>query len=982
MTESGTNQSRPFIRKLATRRAGSSTPPVSRDVTDPDPDTCWLMLAGTAHLLVRLRGDLEKVWEPLFTCSAGGVLCSIAPDTEAQYKIEWSHDAEFIELSKKSLAEEEMQEVVAAGFDLAASNFAGHSAQLMRLDSADPTVEESVPRGSTVQLTAPEEYLWTVDKPIQAFFKPATMQQNSDPSINSYRGGLLPGNCIATFEEDTRVKAIPISRIGEWLAADTDPFGVLSQFVSHLARRAITLADARHLNAYEERLEFEQKVLHRAIGSFTTVAKIGLAPGVERSSSELVNVAREVMEAEGLETPKEFTIPENIKSDQDLLRSISEQAGCFYRLVKAPENWHRKQAGPMLAIWGKDRVPVALTQRGFQRYRARYVDEEGNLVDRKVTSEFAKELSPKLLAFYPSFPDRPLTGRDLWLMIKKQVLWNLVFVLTLGFIGATLQLCIPFATGYLVSNTIPDNDEQSLLLISIGLALAVVSSVAFYMVSMFALIRIEGIVSVRLTTALVTRVARLPLGFFHKYSAGDLMQRLTSIEHLRWAMSKAIAHSLVAGLFSLTYFVAILYFSTTLFWVSAMVLMTFILYYLVTAMLVIKHFRTRMEMTGKGDGLNILGLQSIDTIRIGGAESQFIARYLQYFAGEQRAVFRINYLWNLNLAAEVGMPVISMAVFYMMYLFYLQDELAVGTFLGFFSAYTALLVGMIYLGRSMFPLFSAIPMYERIKPILEAVPESTIGLMDPGQINGHIEVKDLTYTAPGGNHPIIDGLNLEILPNKVNALVGPIGCGKTTLIRLFLRVLVEDSGLISFDGVEATSLDPRSIRRNLGVVAQIQEIDSATIRETIDSGDGISDEAIWDLLDEVGLKSEFSNFPLGLDTSVGPSNLSGGQQQRLNICVALAKRPHFLILDQSLSSLETQVHVELIESMEKRDITLLLVTQRLSSLKSVENIHYMDKGVIRESGSYSELMDLGGDFSAMARDQLGHRNLEKMDTDT
>jgi ABC-type bacteriocin/lantibiotic exporter with double-glycine peptidase domain len=937
------------------------------------------MLSGTAQLLVRMKAELETVWEPLVTCSVGEVLSSVTSDSDVEYKIEWSHDAEFIELSKDSLTEREVLAVMVAGFDLAASYFAGQSAPLLRPLETDPAGAQIVPADTTIQLMAPAGYLWTVDKPIQAFFKSATAAQAPDPSTESYRGGLLPGNCIVTFEAETEVRVLPIAHVADWLTEHTHPFELLNDFVGHLARRAITLSGARHSAAYQERLEFEQKVLHQAIGSFTTVAKVGLAPGVHRSSNQLVNVAREVMEAEGLETPKEFTLPESAQSEEDLLRSISEQAGCFYRFVKAPDNWHRKQAGPMLAIWGKDRIPVALTRRSIRGYRARYIDEEGNFVDRKVTAGFAKELSPQLLAFYPSFPDRPLVGRDLWLMVKKQVLWNLALVLMLGFIGAMLQLCIPFVTGYLVTNTIPDNDEQSLLLISIGLTLAVVSAIAFYMVSMFALIRIEGIVSVRLTTALVTRVARLPLDFFNKYSAGDLMQRLTSIEHLRWVMSKAIAHSLVAGFFSLTYLIAIAYFSITLFWVSVVVLAVFILYYLVISILVVRHYRDRMEMAGSGDGLNILGLQSIDTIRVGGAESQFIARYLQYFAGEQRAVFRIAYLWNLNLAAEVGMPVISMAVFYMMYLFYLQDELAVGAFLGFFSAYTGLLTGMIYLGRSFFPFFSAIPMYQRIKPILKAVPESSIGLMDPGQIIGHVQVRDLVYTASGGDHPIIDGLDLEILPDRVNAVVGPSGCGKTTLVRILLRVLIEDSGLVSFDGVEAATLDPRSVRRNLGVVAQIQEIDSATIRETVNPGGGLSDEEIWDLLDEVGLRAEFSKFTLGLDTSVGPSNLSGGQQQRLNICVALATRPHFLILDQALSSLETQAHLDLLQMMRKRDITLLLVTQRLSSLKNVELIHYMDGGVIQESGSFAELMSLGGGFAVMARDQLSSNELAEME---
>ena len=971
-----------MIQQLFARHAQALVRPHSSDLFDPDRNTCWLLHSGTARLLVRIRGESETVWEPLLSCSAGEVLSGVSFDPRIECRIHWSEDAEFIEVSQAELTDPEVVAVVASGFNLMTPQFGDQCPRLLRPVSGDPSKAQVVAAESTIQLTAPEGFLWVVDKPIQAFFNQATRGNTSDPITQPYGGELLPGDCLTFFEEETSVQALPLEGIADWISANARPFERLGAFMGHLACRAITVSDVRHLDAYQERLEFEQKVLHQAIASFTTEAKVGLRPGVERSSSELVNAARQVMEAEGLETPREFTIPETVETEADLLRSISEQAGCFYRFVEAPANWHRRHAGPMLAIWGEDRIPVSLIRGSISGYRARYVDQEGNLVDRKVTRDFARELSPQLLAFYPSFPSRPLVARDLWSMIKNQVLWNLTLVFILGFCGAMLQLCIPFATGYLVGNTIPDNDTQSLLLISIGLGCAVITSVAFYMVSMFALIRIEGIVSVRLTAALVTRVARLPLDFFHKYSAGDLMQRLTSIEHLRWVMSKAIAHSLVAGLFSLTYFIAILYFSITLFWVSLLVLLVFIAYYLTIALVSIKYYRDRMEMSGKGDGLNILGLQSIDTLRVGGREPEFMARYLQYFAGEQRAVFRISYLANLNTAAEVGMPVLSMAVFYLMYLFYLQDELSISMFLGFFSAYSGLLVGMMYLGRSLFPLFSAFPMYERIRPILEAVPESSVGLMDPGQIAGHVEVRDLVYTASGGDRPIIDGLNLEILPNRVNAIVGPSGCGKTTLVRLLLRILVEDSGLISFDGVEAATLDPRSIRRNLGVVAQIQEVDSATIRDTVSPAGDLHDEAIWDLLEEVDLKGDFSNLSIGLDTTIGPTSLSGGQQQRLNICVALARNPHFLILDQSMSSLDTQAHIKMIQMMQNRNITLLLVTQRLSVLQSVELINYMDDGAVQESGSFAELMANGGGFAIMARDQMTPVQLAQMEATT
>ena len=443
-------------------------------------------------------------------------------------------------------------------------------------------------------------------------------------------------------------------------------------------------------------------------------------------------------------------------------------------------------------------------------------------------------------------------------------------------------------------------------------------------------------------------------------------------------MSKAVAHSLVAGLFTLMYLFAIAYFSTTLLWASLVVLSVYIGYYLVNAYISVRYYKSRMDMTGNAYGLNILGLESIETIRLNGSESQFLSRYLKYFAGQQRAVYKIGYLSNLNSSAEVGMPVLSMAVFYLMYFAFLRDELSVGAFLGFFAAFSALLVGMIALGRSLFPLFSAAAVYHRIKPILQAVPESTIGLKDPGRIHGHVVVRDLIYSAPGGGRPIIDGLDLEIFPNQVNVLVGPSGCGKTTLVRLFLRILKEDSGTITFDGAEAATLDPRSLRRHLGVVGQQQSISPASIRQLISPSGLHSDDEIWNLLGEVGLKDDFKDFNMGLATTLGPSSLSGGQQQRLAIGAALGKSPHLLLLDQSLSSLETNSQRLLIKAMRTRDITLLLITQRLSALRTVEHINYMDQGRILESGSFTDLLNLDGGFASMAREQLTQEDLSEL----
>ncbi len=245
---------------------------------------------------------------------------------------------------------------------------------------------------------------------------------------------------------------------------------------------------------------------------------------------------------------------------------------------------------------------------------------------------------------------------------------------------------------------------------------------------------------------------------------------------------------------------------------------------------------------------------------------------------------------------------------------------------------------------------------------------------DPGRAHGLVEFRDVTFSYTG-KRPAVADLNFTALPGETIALVGETGAGKTTALALLHRAFDPQSGKILVDGIDVRDLKLAGLRRNIGVVFQEALLLNRSIADNLRVG---KPDAALDEMRDAAARAQaldfIENTPDGFEASVGERgrSLSGGERQRLSIARALLKDPPILILDEATSALdvatEAKVQAALDEVMKHR--TTFVIAHRLSTVRNATRILVFDNGHIIETGTFDELVHLGGRFAALAKAQF------------
>lgn len=313
------------------------------------------------------------------------------------------------------------------------------------------------------------------------------------------------------------------------------------------------------------------------------------------------------------------------------------------------------------------------------------------------------------------------------------------------------------------------------------------------------------------------------------------------------------------------------------------------------------------------------------------------------------------------------------------------NKISLGDFIAF-NSYLGLLVWpMMALGFVINTLQRGAASMERINNILNEKPE-IVNIDNPinlENVKGQIEFKNVSFKYPGTNKSALENISFLIKEGQSLAILGRTGSGKTTIVNLLLRLYDISEGTITFDDIEIGDLSLKSLRENIGYVPQDNFLFSTSISENIGFAfdEEISGEEISLAAKMAEVYDNIIDFPNQFDTVLGERGvtLSGGQKQRISIARALIKNPSVIILDDSLSSVDTETEEKILTNLKTimKNKTTILISHRTSTVKDCDQIIYLEEGRIVEQGNHDELLSLNGLYADLYEKQLLEEKLDK-----
>ncbi|MEQ8833585.1 MAG: ABC transporter ATP-binding protein [Miltoncostaeaceae bacterium] len=390
-------------------------------------------------------------------------------------------------------------------------------------------------------------------------------------------------------------------------------------------------------------------------------------------------------------------------------------------------------------------------------------------------------------------------------------------------------------------------------------------------------------------------------------------------------------------------------------------------------------YRDMRESVGRLSGTLANNLGGIATIKAFTAEEREAGRVeadsLVYRETNRRAI----------MLSSAFVPLIRMAIlagFTMTLLvggaMVIDGTLAVGFFSVLVFMTQRLLWPLTRLGETFDLYQRAMASTRRILDLLAV--ERTIapgGRSLAAPVAGEVRFEDVHFSY-GAGAPVLRGLDLAVPAGETHAVVGVTGAGKSTLVKLLLRLYEPTGGRIALDGIDVRDLDFGSLRGAIGMVSQDVFLFADTVRENIAYGKPGADAAEVERAARLAEAHDFvSALPQGYETIVGErgQKLSGGQRQRLSLARAIVRDPAVLVLDEATSAVDNETEAAIQRSLAavSKGRTTLVIAHRLSTVRSAHRIHVLEAGRVAEAGTHEELLQAGGLYAALWRVQSGER---------
>ncbi len=569
------------------------------------------------------------------------------------------------------------------------------------------------------------------------------------------------------------------------------------------------------------------------------------------------------------------------------------------------------------------------------------------------------------------------TVRDILRFIKPHG-FKVALTLALAAVSVALTLYIPILTGRAVDVIVGagqvDFDAIARIAATIVLSVAVTAAAQWVMSCLNNRITYSVVRDVRVRT--FGRLMKLPLSYLDTHPSGDIISRMVAdVDQFSEGLLMGFTQ-LFTGVLTV---VGTLGFMLTINPVITLVVVLLTPVSLFTASFVTKRtysmFQKQSETRGRLTGLTEEMLTGIRVVKAFGYEDEASDRFDDINRELKDHSFKATFFSSLtNPSSRFVNGLVYAVVATAGSLSAVAGLLTVGRLTSFLSYANQYAKPFNEISGVVTELQNAAASASRVFGLMKTPCEEPDdpSAAELGEAGGSVEIKDVHF-AYLPERPLIKGLNLEVRPGQRVAVVGPTGCGKTTLINLLMRFYDVDAGSISVDGRDIRDITRHSLRQNYGMVLQDTWLRAGTVRDNIRYGrPDATDEEVRAAARRAHADGFISRMAEGYDTPVSEDSLSHGQKQLLCIARVMLCLPPMLILDEATSSIDTvterRVQQAFAEMMQGR--TSFVVAHRLSTIKDADIILVMRDGDIVEKGSHEELMAQGGFYCELYNSQF------------
>jgi len=473
--------------------------------------------------------------------------------------------------------------------------------------------------------------------------------------------------------------------------------------------------------------------------------------------------------------------------------------------------------------------------------------------------------------------------------------------------------------------------------------------------------------------------------FFNKFRTGDLITRLTSditgYPKISWFMCSAIFRAFDSFVKIIFCIVAMLYLNAKLALLALAPLpIMMVVYYMVSSKFR-SYFQANQQAISETNNQLEMSFSGIKIIKAFVSEEKYHRFFKQ--ALNDRYHTEMNVV-RLNTRVHMIYEYIDYLGQIMIILFggimVVKGEITVGTFLAFYT----------YLAMIVFPMLDLPQLFVAGKQAfvnigrLEEIREFPTPITNQNEKIAVDKIESITFENVSFAYQdqgelILNNVSFNVKKGERVIIIGPVGSGKSTILGLISGLLKPQSGTIKINGIHLEEIDLAILRDKIGYVPQEPILFTGSIKENVLFGkDGVSDEVYEKVLRIVQMEKEIARFTDGDETRVGQRglSLSGGQKQRLSIARALIKEPEVLIFDDITASLDAENEENLWKDISATlgDVTSFIVSHRLSTLRYVDNVIFIDEGALVARGEHSKLLRENGEYKTFIREQSKEKN--------